>query len=257
MTTCERESRGMRVSLALLVTLAVSLSACPAPSQAAGAAGGLAAGPTLQQLSLASGAEGTLHIDLKNMSTDAPLPVQVVLTDINPSGDLRPVGSTPQSLTGVLSLPAGPVLLSPGEMRAVTLLAHGDGRTHFGAVLAVAGPAGAPFARIVLRIVLAPSSVDPDPRFRLTVTAGGVITLSIANSDQTICAGQGALFLMRPDGAFLGRLDVPEFELLPRGTASLVMRWPEALPPGTTARAALSVNGRDAPYIASASVPTP
>ncbi len=227
--------------------------ASPPPS------GGLGAQPMTQQLTLAAGAEGEAHIVLLNESSEAPGPVQLAVADLDSAGMVRPAASTPHTLVGVLSLPAQEIVLAPRERRTIAVRVRGDGHPRFGAVIASAvtpGPNPIAFARLVLQLIVAvPGNVREHPAVELAVSPDGQITLRMENPGQTLCVGRGALFLLRPDGAFLGRLDIPEFAMLPGGAATVVLRWPAPLVSGTVARAALSLDGGDAPYVASSQVP--
>ena len=238
--------------------LILALFLLAASADAAPPTGGLAAQPIVQQIILGAGADSDAAILLRNESASAPLPVQLTVADLDPSGDLRPAASTPHTLVGILTLPSQEITLAPGETRKIVARVHGDGHLRYGALIATAiadGPHPMAFARIVLRLVVATPGAVPEPEAHLVIGQQGVITLLVKNPGQTLCQGRGALFLLGPDGGFLGRLDIPEFILLPGGETTVTVRWPERLASGTVARAALAIDGRAAPYIATSQAP--
>ena len=182
------------------------------------------------------------------------LPVSFELADLDPQGWLAAPHTTPYSLVGLATLP-DPLTLAPGEMRQVSATVQSDGRTHYGSVVVVAGPPAAPFARIVLKVVLTGPNATADPDIRVTPDATGTVKLNFHNAGDGLLNTRGVLFLLSPDGRFLGRLDIPTVAVLPQGDASVTLTWPERLPSGTVARAVLTLDGRDAPSLVSAAVP--
>jgi len=242
---------------ALGFTLAITgLAAVPAVIRAAAPepAGSIAAGPRVQAASAIAGVSAVFPIDVRNFNEHAALPVSFELADLDPGGWLAAPRTTPYSLVGLATLPE-PLTLGPGETRRVSVLARSDGRTHYGSVVVVAGPPATPFARIALKIVLTPPAAAAQPEVHLTPALSGTISLDLRNTGDGLLSGHGVLFLLSPDGRFLGRLDIPPVAALPRGASSITLRWPEGLSSGTIVRAVLTVDGRGEPFIANAAVP--
>lgn len=245
----------MRLVVVALLLLIAPAAASPA---AAPPSGGFAVQPILQQVTVGPGAEAEADLLIRNEDAQAPLTVQLQIADLDPSGTVRPAATTPHTLTGSVTLPSQEIVLAPRETRRLAIRVRGDGHTRFGAIVLSAvtpGPPPAPFARIVSQLVVATPGTDPAPQTQVTVTAQGLIQLQIMNPIESLCRGRGALFLLRSDGTFLGRLDVPAFALLPGGTTVLTLRWPAPLGSGTVARVALAVDGAGTPFIASSQVP--
>jgi hypothetical protein len=243
--------RVLRMTLAAVVLTAYFVPdgmAAPAPTAS------IAASPRLQVASAADGASATFPIDVRNFNERDPLPVSFELADLNPQGWLIAAHTTPYSLVGLATLPES-LTLAPGETKRVAVIVRSDGRTHYGSVVVAAGPPTAPFARIVLKIVLTPPGAAASPDVRLNPTPTGEIRLDLRNGGDGILAGQGVLFFLSPDGHFLGRLDIPPVAALPHGTLSITLQWPEKLPSGTIARAVLRLDGREEPFITNAAVP--
>ncbi|HYM90779.1 MAG TPA: hypothetical protein VEW91_03990 [bacterium] len=243
-----------------LVVVALLLLIAPAAAgpAAAPSSGGLAGQPVLQQVTVGPGVEADADLLVRNEDAQAALTVQLQIADLDPSGTVRPAATTPHTLTGSVTLPSQEIVLAPRETRKLAIRVRGDGHTRFGAIVVSAvtpGPNPAAFARIVSQLVVAAPGADLTPQTQLTVTAQGLVQLQIQNPNAALCRGRGALFLLRSDGTFLGRLDVPEFALLPGGTTVLTLRWPAPLGPGTVARVALAVDGASTPFIASSQVP--
>lgn len=245
----------MRLSVVALLLLIAAAAAGPATAPPSG---GFAVQPILQQVTAGPGVEAEAELLVRNEDAQAPLTVQLQIADLDPSGTVRPVATTPHTLAGSLTLPAREIVLAARETRKLAIRVRGDGQTRFGAVVVSAvtsGPHPTPFARIISQLVVAAPGIEPAPEAQLTVTAQGLIHLEIHNPSEVLVRGRGALFLLRSDGTFLGRLDVPEFALLPGGSTVLALRWPAPLGPGTVARVALAVEGAGAPFIASSQVP--
>jgi hypothetical protein len=237
--------------------LAVALFTGLAPVSGASAAvpaGSLAAGPRFQAATAAAGSAVTFTFSVRNFSDQAPLPVSFELADLNPEGWLAGPQTTPYTLVGLATLPAA-LMLAPGETKQVSATVRSDGRTHYGSVVVVAGTPSAPFARIVLKVVVTPPNGAADPDIHVAPAAGGAVKLDLRNNGEGLLNTRGVLFFLSPDGAFLGRLDVPAVAVLPQGHVSLTLTWPEKLPSGTIARAALTVDGREAPFVVNAAVP--
>jgi hypothetical protein len=246
-----------RLGRALGAALAAAIFTGVAPvtgASAAAPAGSLAAGPRFQAANAADGAVVTFTFSVRNFSDQAPLPVSFELADLNPEGWLAGPQTTPYTLVGLATLP-GAMTLAPGEMKQVSATVRGDGKTHYGSVVVVAGPPSAPFARIVLKVVVTPPNSAADPDIHEAPAATGAVKLDLHNAGDGLLNTRGVLFFLSPDGKFLGRLDIPAIAVLPQGHASLTLTWPEKLPAGTVARAALTVDGRDAPFVVNAAVP--
>lgn len=240
---------GLALALAALAAVLLpAWAATPAP------AGSIAAGPRFQAASAPSGETITFLIDVRNFNDQAALPVSFLLADLDPQGWLAPPQTTPYSLAGLATLPT-PVVLGPGEIKHVSFTARGDGRTHYGSVVVVAGPPAAPFARIALKVVLTSPDATAVPDVHLTPLSTGTIKMDLRNSGEGFLNGRGVLFLLSADGRFLGRLDIPLLAVLPHGASSLTLQWPEKLPGGTIARAVLTLEGSDEPFVVSATVP--
>ncbi len=226
----------------------------PAGAAASGPVGAIGAGPRLQTASASAGASVTFMLDVRNFNEHDVLPVSFQLADLDSGGLMAPPQQTPYTLVGLATLPE-PFILTAGELRRVPIVVRSDGRTHYAAIVVVGGPPGAPFARIVLKVVLTPPHAKAEPDVRLMPAPSGTITLDFTNSGEGLMTGRGVLFFSSPDGRFLGRLDVPPVAVLPHGSSSLRLQWPETLPSGTVARAVLTLDGSDAPFVASATVP--
>lgn len=250
-TTVRRLGRSLGAALAIAVLTGfapVSRAAAAAP------AGSIAAGPRVQAAAAGSGTTVTFTFSVRNFSEQASLPISFELADLNPQGWLAPPRTTPYSLVGLATLPDA-LTLAPGEMRQVSATVHGDGRTHYGSVVVVAGPPAAPFARIVLKVVVTGPNPAAQPEIHITPAASGMIRLDFHNAGDGLLDVRGVLFLLSPDGQFLGRLDIPAVAVLPQGDASVTLTWPEKLASGTVARAVLTLDGRDAPSLVNAAVP--
>jgi hypothetical protein len=240
---------GAALAAAILTGLTpVSGAAAAAP------AGSIAAGPRFQAAAADAGTAVTFTFSVRNFNEQAPLAVSFELADLDPQGWLAAPRSTLYSLVGLATLPDS-LTLAPGEMKQVSATVRGDGRTHYGSVVVVAGPAAAPFARIVLKIVLTPPNAAAEPDVHMTPSADGTVKLDLHNSGDGLLNTRGVLFFLSPDGRFLGRLDIPPLAVLPQGKSSATLTWPEKLPSGTIARAVLTLEGRDAPFLVNAAVP--
>jgi len=246
-----------RAGAFLAAALVIAVVAGVAPltgASAAAPAGTIAAGPRFQAAAAGAGTAVTFTFSVRNFNEQAPLPVSFELADLNPQGWLAGPRTTPYSLVGLATLPDA-LTLAPGEMRQVSATVRGDGRTHYGSVVVVAGPPGAPFARIVLKVVVTAPNAAADPEVHLTPAATGTVKLDLQNGGDGLFNTRGVLFFLSPDGRFLGRLDIPPVAVLPRGASSVTLTWPESLPSGTIARAVLTLDGRETPFVVNAAVP--
>jgi hypothetical protein len=243
-----------RLVEAALVFGALAAVLLPAWAVSAAPVGSIAAGPRFQAASAPAGETITFLIDVRNFNEHEALPVSFLLSDLDPQGWLAAPQTTPYSLAGLATLPT-PLTLGPGEIKHVSVTARSDGRTHYGSVVVVAGPPAAPFARIALKVVLTSPDAAAVPDVHLTPTSTGTIKMDLRNNGEGFLSGRGVLFLLSSDGRFLGRLDIPLLAVLPHGASSLTLQWPEKLPAGTVARAALTLEGRDEPFVVSATVP--
>jgi hypothetical protein len=233
-----------RLGTALCATALASALLGPArTATAAPPAGGLSASPTLQEVVIPQGQSGAIPFTIANPS-DTPITVRFELADLGPHRQLLPPGESPESLSPVLSLPQGAIPLPPKARSTVTATVTGDGRPHMGAIIiqAFASPSSpAPFARILSTLIVAP----PGPGSPLT----------IANPGPRLIHAWGAVFLIAPDGALHGKIDVPSIYVIPGESSTIALAWPKPLPAGTTARAALQIQGSDTLSTASARVP--
>jgi hypothetical protein len=243
-------------SVCRLVGTALAIAALTGsiPVAHAGPTGSIAAGPRFQAASAPAGTTVTFTFDVRNFNEQDPLPVTFQLADLDPQGWLTGPQTTPYSLVGLATLPDS-LTLAPGATKRVSATVRSDGRTHYGSVVVVAGPPAAPFARIVLKVVLTPPDAAAEPDVHVSPAPTGTIKLDLRNTGDGFLNGRGVLFLVSPDGRFLGRLDIPPVAVLPHGTSSLTLQWPEKLPSGTIARAVLTLEGRNAPFVANAAVP--
>jgi uncharacterized repeat protein (TIGR01451 family) len=246
-----------RLPRSLGAALAVTVLGALAPvsgASAAAPAGSIAAGPRVQAAAAGNGDTVTFTFSVRNFSDQVWLPVSFELADLSPQGWLAAPRTTPYSLVGLATLP-DPLTLAPGEMRQVSATVQSDGRTHYGSVVVVAGPPAAPFARIVLKVVLSGPNAAAEPEMHLMPATSGMVKIDFHNAGDGLLNARGVLFFLSPDGRFLGRLDIPTVTVLPQGDASVTLTWPEKLPSGTVARAVLTLDGRDAPSLVNAAVP--
>lgn len=242
-------------ALGAAIAVAVLTGLLPVSGAAAAApAGSVAAGPRIQAAAAGDGTAVTFTFSVRNFNEAAPLPVSFELADLDPHGWLAAPKSTAFSLVGLATLPDS-LVLAPGEMRQVSASVRNDGRTHYGSVVVVAGPAAAPFARIVLKVVVTAPNAAAEPDIHLTPAQDGTVKLDLHNAGDGLLNTRGVLFFLSPDNRFVGRLDVPAVAVLPRGSSSITLTWPEKLPSGTIARALLTLDGRDAPFLVNATVP--
>ena len=249
--TSVRRLAGAALAVASLAGL---VPAVPAAGSAPAPAGSIGAGPRFQAASAPAGDSVTFTFDVRNFNEQDPLPVTFQLADLDPQGWLAGPQTTPYSLVGLATLPDA-LTLAPGQMKRVSATVRSDGRTHYGSVVVVAGPATAPFARIVLKVVLTPPGAAVEPDVQVTPAATGTVKLDVRNGGDGFLSARGVLFFVSPDGRFLGRLDIPPLAVLPHGASSMNLQWPERLASGTIARAVLTLPGRDTPFLANAAVP--
>src|SRR5579864_518761 len=236
---------------AAMAALAAALG--PVHAAATAPVASFAASPRFQAASAAGGESATFLIDVRNFNELAPLPVGFELADLDERGWITAPHTTPYSLVGLATLPE-PVTLGPGETKRVPVVVKSDGRTHYGSVVVVAGPPGAPFARIALKIVVTAPGAAAEPDIQVTPASSGTIRLDLRNAGDGLLSLRGVIFFLSPDHRFLGRLDVPLVAILPHGSASVTLQWPEKLPPGTIARTVLAQEGGE-PFVANATVP--
>lgn len=247
-----RMGRGLGAALAAAVL--TGLAPVSAAAAAAAPPGSVAAGPRFQAAAAGDGATVTFTFSVRNFNEQQPLPVSFELADLNPQGWLAAPKSTPYTLVGLATLPDS-LTLAPGEMKQVSATVRGDGRTHYGSVVVVAGPAAAPFARIVLKVVVTAPKATGEPDIRVSPVPDGTVKLDVHNAGDGLLNTRGVLFFLSADGRFLGRLDIPQIAVLPQGNISVTLTWPEKLPSGTIARAVFTLDGRDAPFLVNAAVP--
>jgi hypothetical protein len=247
-----------RLGTALCATALASALLGPArTATAAPPAGGLSASPTLQEVVIPQGQSGAIPFTIANPS-DTPITVRFELADLGPHRQLLPPGESPESLSPVLSLPQGAIPLPPKARSTVTATVTGDGRPHMGAIIiqAFASPSSpAPFARILSTLIVAPPGPVTPPDVSLKADPSGRLTLTIANPGPRLIHAWGAVFLIAPDGALHGKIDVPSIYVIPGESSTIALAWPKPLPAGTTARAALQIQGSDTLSTASARVP--
>jgi len=238
-----------------IAVVMAALAAAPGPVHAAATVpiASFAASPRFQAASAASGEPATFLIDVRNFNERAPLPVSFELADLDERGWITAPHTTPYSLVGLATLPE-PMTFGPGETKRVAVVVKSDGRTHYGSVVVVAGPPGAPFARIALKIVITAPDAAAEPDIQVTPASSGTIKLDLRNTGDGLLSLRGVIFLLSPDNRFLGRLDVPLVAILPHGSASITLQWPEKLPSGTIARTVLTQEGRK-PFVVNATVP--
>lgn len=239
------------VALVAVYTAPVAQTATAA-APASGAS--VAASPRFQAAAAPDGTSVTFPVDVRNFNERDPLPIGFELGDLDPRGGLVAAHTTSYSLVGLATLPES-LVLAPGETKHVSVVVRSDGRTHYGSVIVVAGPPAAPFARIMLKIVLTPPDAAASADIQVRPAPTGDIRVDFRNGGEGVLVGRGVLFLLSPGGQFLGRLDVPAVAVLPHGTASITLQWPENLASGTIARATVTLDGREEPFVAHAAVP--
>lgn len=239
----------------LLGTVTLVLLAGPASAALGPGASfpvGILAGPAALQVSAPAGQQSTVTIAVLNIGQEATR-VTFSLVDLTPQGQPRPAATTPHTLVGFV-VPPVPVIIPPGQTLQVPIVVTSSGTLRYGGLVVSAGSEVIPVARVILKLVLAQPDAHPQLDARVTASRSGEITVTYANTGQTLLTGQGSAFLTSPSGEFLGRLELPTFTLLPGGSATARLTWPAVLPPETTVRTAITIVGVDAPFVTSATV---